>query len=353
MLAASICKVASKRPFFILAKSPVRLTVKSLSPEQDVRRCMETSFESSFGDGSGALARATLFHGTDCCLFVLAAHHSALDGKTSLLIIEDLLTLLDGGELGPAPVWQSLDAQANPSNRDGYIRTLPPNALPEEAVPSLAPPRFFYGKLNANETSALAHRAKAENASVHGALMAAMALAGARHSTEWRTTPVTSFTVVDARQAYGSPTDTGVLITAALSTPAPVDDLPFWDRSRKLRDELLPQRSKDGIAQAVSAVDAFVGDENTPADYLRKMRGGPLGIIKLVVSNYAGYPVRTDYKNFTLIDVVPSLLPTNPATQLVTAITVRGQMQFVQASREPILRLLEDTREILLEACRA
>ena len=50
---------------------------------------MEKELQQSFGDGSGPLTRATLFHAPDRSVIIFATHHSSLDGKSHLLLVQD------------------------------------------------------------------------------------------------------------------------------------------------------------------------------------------------------------------------------------------------------------------------
>ena len=61
---------------------------------------MEKELQKSFGDGSGPLTRATLFHARDRSVVMFATHHSSMDGKSHLLLVQDLLASVAGEDLG-------------------------------------------------------------------------------------------------------------------------------------------------------------------------------------------------------------------------------------------------------------
>ena len=86
LLSASIVKAPGERPFFEKtrgASMPLRIAPlwDSLVLEEE----MEKELQKSFGDGSGPLTRATLFHGRDRSVVMFATHHSSMDGKSHLL----------------------------------------------------------------------------------------------------------------------------------------------------------------------------------------------------------------------------------------------------------------------------
>jgi hypothetical protein len=61
---------------------------------------MERELQKSFGDGSGPLTRASLFHARDRSVVMFATHHSSMDGKSHLLLVQDLLASVAGEDLG-------------------------------------------------------------------------------------------------------------------------------------------------------------------------------------------------------------------------------------------------------------
>jgi hypothetical protein len=53
-----------------------------------------------FVDGSGPVARVTLFHGEKRSVLLFAVHHSPFDGKSTLLTPQDLLPSMTGELIG-------------------------------------------------------------------------------------------------------------------------------------------------------------------------------------------------------------------------------------------------------------
>src|ERR1700730_12712188 len=81
LLSASIRKVPGKRPFF--EKTPgmsIPLLIAPLADSMVLEEEMEDELQRPFGDGSGPLTRATLFHARNRSVVMFATHHSSLDG---------------------------------------------------------------------------------------------------------------------------------------------------------------------------------------------------------------------------------------------------------------------------------
>src|ERR1700730_15083886 len=95
LLSASIRKVPGHRPFFEKqpgASMPLRIAplMNSLVLEEE----MEKQLQRSFGDGAGPLTRATLLYSPNRSVVTFATHHSSMDGKSHLLLVQDLLAAI-------------------------------------------------------------------------------------------------------------------------------------------------------------------------------------------------------------------------------------------------------------------
>src|SRR5580698_10382182 len=60
---------------------------------------MERELAIGFGDGSGALTRIILLHAADRAILLFSAHHAAFDGRSMMMVIEDLLRTVSGERL--------------------------------------------------------------------------------------------------------------------------------------------------------------------------------------------------------------------------------------------------------------
>jgi hypothetical protein len=91
LLSASILKVPGKRPFFgRVPGASMPLRIAPLTDSLVLEEEMEKVLQKSFGDESGPLTRATLFHSRDRSVIFFATHHGSMDGKSHLFLVQDL-----------------------------------------------------------------------------------------------------------------------------------------------------------------------------------------------------------------------------------------------------------------------
>ena len=76
LLSASIRKIPGRRPFFEkMHGTSMPLWMAPLTDSLVLEDEMEKQLQRSFGDGSGPLTRATLFHARDRSVVMFATHH--------------------------------------------------------------------------------------------------------------------------------------------------------------------------------------------------------------------------------------------------------------------------------------
>ena len=350
MLRASIHKEPGQRPFFATSQAPAELTIKPWSEDLQLTREMEREFELSFGKGEGPLVRMTLFYGSERCALLLAAHHAAFDGKTSLLLLQDLLAALDGEEMQGVLSWPSLNNFLHLAETAEYSQKIAdrPSAPAKSAPLVLRKAQVAHLSLTADQTTTLTKRAKEENTSLHSALVTAFSMAGARHSTDWQTKPVASLTPIDARQADDTATTPGLLITSYLGPIELAKRLSFWEYARQFGDGLRSGLSLEGKTEFMAGTVQLVSEESTPAELFAKTASEPAAI-NMLMSNYASYKLRTDYKRLHITAALASVISGIPEIQTITVLNENGVLGMTHASRGPFPHLLEDALKILME----
>jgi hypothetical protein len=350
LLSASIRKIPGQRPFFEKKHGtslPLRMAplMNSLVLEEE----MEKELERSFGDGSGPLTRATLFHGHDRSVVMFATHHSSLDGKSHLLLVQDLLAAVAGEDLGePLEVQRGLGQLLGLPAPPAYGKKLAGGSVaPEEAQRvEMRRVRVRRVQLSVGETEALLRRAREEGTTVHAALVAALTLAGKRYSEAWRVGPVRGFSSIDMRGALGIPDAAGLLIGGHLAPVATPDGASFWDIARAVREGVLPAQSVDGALHFFGGVSAMVAEEQNAHDLYLSVLNGPMAH-ELLVTNYAAYRARTEYGGLEVENLFTGSPAVRGSVQKVSVLTVNGRLGMTLVSREVFPTLLEDAREIL------
>lgn len=353
LLSASIRKVPGKRPFFEKARGvsmPLRVTPlwDSLALEEE----MEKELQKSFGDGGGELTRATLFHSRDRSAVMFATHHSSMDGKSHLLLVQDLLASVAGEDLGDRlelqpGLGQLLGLPALPE----YVKTLREGTVAREGETRIEIPKIDVHRLRLGrkETEVLLARAKKEGATVHGALVAALTLAGKRYSEEWDAGPVRCVSPIDMRRTLGISEAAGLLISSHHGPVLTPDGASFWDIARKARKDILPAQSADGPRHLLGTLSSMVAEEHNAQDLYRSVLEGPF-VHELMVTNYADYQVRTEYGHLKVEDLFTGSPSIIPSPQKVSVLTVNGRLGMTLVARDVFPTLLEDAREILTRA---
>ena len=207
-LSASIRKIPGERPYFqSVQDAAISLRLVPLVEPVVLAEEMEKALQESFGDGSRELTRITLLHGTNRSVVVFASHHSSMDGKSHMIIVQDLLASVAGEDLGePLEIQPGVGQLFGLPKPGAYMKTLEGRTVAPEGGPVVGLPRNRVQRLQlgVEETAALRKRAKEEQTTVHGALVAALALAGKRYSTTWKAGPVRCLSPIDIRQTLGN-----------------------------------------------------------------------------------------------------------------------------------------------------
>ena len=325
LLSASIRKIPGRRPFFEkkhgtsmpLRMAPLR---DSLVLEDE----MEKELQQSFGDGSGPLTRATLLHAQNRSVVMFATHHSSMDGKSHLLLVQDLLAAVAGEDLGePLEVQPGLGQLLGLPAPAEYGKTLMGGSIAPGEEHRVEMPRVRVRRLqlSVGETEVLLRRAKEEGTTVHAALVAALSLAGKRCSEAWNVGPVRCVSPIDMRRTLEIPDAAGLLIGAHHGTVPTPDGAAFWDIARAVREDMLPAQSADGAQPLLGALSSMVAEEHRAHDLYLSVLNGPL-VHELLVTNYAAYRARTEYVGLKIENLFTGSLAVRQTLQKVSVLTL-------------------------------
>jgi NRPS condensation-like uncharacterized protein len=344
-LSACIRKEPGKRPYFARMEGvAVPLRVKSWTNKLVLHEEMAKELDGSFGDGNGPLVRVKLLHGPDRSALLLSAHHSAFDGKSSLLVLQDLLASMAGEDIGEKVEATSLSSLLGETEPEPYTKILVGEAVaPKDGLlPNLPKTQVKRLVLSKEETTTLIERAKKEQTTVHSALVAAFASAGARYSKDWLANAVRCVSPVDVRRLFGVPEAAGVLIPFASLTVDAQSNQPFWAKARAVGEALAPCLTKEYALNSLGTVKAMVAEE-IPARKILEIFAAS-SAHELMVTNYAGYRLRTEFGSLRVISAFTGSV--GPA-QKVSVITVNGRLGMTLVNMNPFPTLLEDAKEIL------
>jgi hypothetical protein len=353
LLSASIRKIPGERPFFEKVQgASMPLRIAPLADSLVLEEEMEEELQTSFGDGSSLMTRATLFHARNRSVVMFATHHSGMDGKSHLLLVQDLLAAVAGENLGePTKVQPGLGQLLGLPAPGQYGKKLVGRSVAPDLGNRTALPRVRVKRLelSAAETEVLRERAKEEGTTVHAALVAAMTLAGKRYSEEWNAATVRCMSPIDMRATLDLPDAPGLLISCHQAPVLTLEGTSFWDIARSVREGLLPAQSVDGAQNFIAGLSSLVSEELNAGDVYLSSLSGPM-IHELMVTNYAGFRVRREYGDLQIENLFTGGPSVSPGLQKVSVLTVNGRLGMTLVSREVFPTLLEDTREILISA---
>jgi Condensation domain len=174
----------SKPYFRHVADAPIPLRVMEGRVPSDWESEIEKELALPFQAETAPLVPAVLLHDTNEAVFTLTAHHSIADGMSLSYAIRDTLRALSGQSIKRLPVlppqeelFGRIDRTAMASTREApdEYRSGPPAVYRKRDD---SRPRIHRLALTAETSRRLRERSREEGTTVHGALCAALLLAG-------------------------------------------------------------------------------------------------------------------------------------------------------------------------------
>ncbi|ADV84877.1 phthiocerol/phthiodiolone dimycocerosyl transferase family protein [Terriglobus saanensis] len=349
LLSVSIRKENGKRPYFVPNPEPIRVRVVPMSSISSLTDEMEQEQRNPFGDGSGVLTRIKLIHSRERSAVLLTTHHSLGDGRSNLLVMQDLLAAAAGEPIGPRLPPGPTGDQVLGFKEVPYKRKLPAGTK-FSIVPDLfarsGRVRIRRLQLDREETSTLVQRAKAEGTTVQGALVAAFVMAGRHYSKAWRTSSVRCLNTMDLRSMMHLPMTSGVLLAGHHAVYEASQSLPFWEFARWIKNDLRKARTPEGALASLGSIRNILSEERTPEQFQTILNAGPS--INLIVNNNGIYNSRTDFEGLKLrsLSYAGPVIAEGP--QNISAITVDGILDLTHVSMNPFPDFLEEARDLLV-----
>jgi hypothetical protein len=317
---------------------------------------MASELATPFNAERAPLVRSVLLHGEDESVFILSAHHSIGDGLSAAFIIRDLLRTLAGERLEALDpmaaqeplVYLSQQAPADPE--DLGAPEPPPQGRPVTFRRLDSWPTVDGVRLTPELTSMLVERARKEGTTVHGALCAALVLAGREASRDWDGKPVRILSPFSLRKQLGVGEDCGAFVWATgVTMPlAPVAE--FWEMARYAKSSLAGKQPLERVAMEMRGLGQAVesGIDVAGASQLLA-QGFPC---ELLLTNLGNLPIQFDTGELKLKALWgPSVLMGFEGEQTVGAATTNDSLCLLHTSFAPIPSLLERTERILRSAC--
>ncbi|OBF31545.1 hypothetical protein A5724_21470 [Mycobacterium sp. ACS1612] len=301
-----------------------------------------------FDRSTAPLMRAVLVNNQTGSTILLTFDHTAADGISSVTVMRDLVNALNG----QASTRRDLPPSMEEMVARAVQRTETPtaDASPDPRMSKPASIRPFDGThpdvrtvtLDTTQTARLVQRCRAEQTTVHAALIAA---ASRVHATMVGKEFVRTLSPINVRPLVGGVGDCADYFVCTVTGMTPWDGTAFWDQARAMTGELTIARSESGIAAVSATIEQAmpVDAESAAAEHLfTKAFPYDLLITNLGVQD---------------LDVRGSITPTTlwgPILQsqiddhVIGVTTYGGRMRMVATGYTPSAMFIETVKQTLL-----
>jgi len=330
--------------------APIPLRIVEQEPVARWEAEVGEELASPFDPHGAPLVRAVLIQGVQESALILVAHHAIADGISLVYLIRDTLRALTGGTLERL-AW--LPAQDDILGWDMLCRDAvgqkDPLGLPATyRLRDGARPSVEGLRLPPDLTAKLRGRARKEETTVHGALCAALVLAGRQVSPHWRESPVRVFSPVDARPTLDVGEDCGVFLGAVTVT---FEDKTtgFWDLARHAKRRVSPGKTRVGVEEITQALRLVVKDGPDLAS--ASEFAATAFAREAMLTNLGPVPFSSHFGQLTLKALWgPAVLSGFVGEQTIGASTLDGAIHLTHTSYTPPDGLLAAMRSVLVEA---
>jgi hypothetical protein len=359
VLSTSINRNEDGQPaLFQVQAAPIPLRVVDGS----VQGCWELEVDREmavpFTPGQAPLIRSVLIHKPQSAVLIMIAHHAIADGMALVFLIRDLLQVLSGGQI---------EALSFSSAAEELLSKLPKGEeiVQAEASQAGAPPaepalyrqrnslgpRVNARKLDEDLSATLKERARREGTTVHGALCAALVLAGRKTSSTWRKQTVRVMTPINARAPLGAGEACGVYLAGGSIVPfQPGASRAFWELARFAKKEISPSQTFQALSTSSRRLQAIM-TKDMGVETAAQIAAGAFAR-DLMVSNLGQMPYESQFGKLKLEAIWgPTALQGLDGEQNVGIATTNGAIRLLHASYSLIPYLLENTELILRAAC--
>jgi len=336
--------------------APIPLRIVEEDPKTHWEREVSKELATPFDPSRAPLIRAVLIQGIRTTGFILVAHHSIADGLSLAYAIRDTLSAVSGGPFAtlrslpsqeeilaarePTRVASAADPQDNPFA--GNPATYRPLNESRPSVQGLRLPPAL--------TQRLRDRARREETTVHGALSAALAIAGRRVFAPWREMPVRFINPINIRPILGVGEDCGVFVGAGTGVfEGHVTD--FWQLAREAKLALSAGQKRDAIAALLSAIEGVVGhgmEVAAAAEFAANALAH-----EAVLTNLGALAFDRRFGRLELEEVWgPAVAMGFDGEQTIGVATVNGSICLTHTTYTSPKGLLKAMGDVLAEACR-
>jgi hypothetical protein len=185
---------------------------------------------------------------------------------------------------------------------------------------------------------------------VHGALCAALLLAGRQVNEQWNKNPVRIMSPINTRSLLKAGDDVSLLVGAGTVFFEFQAKAMFWEVARQATRGLAGARTLEGVSGLVAAIDQAITPGMDPAEAGRFAENA--FAFELMISNLGNLAYETRYGDFTLERVWgPAVLAGFEGEQTIGVATINESLCMIHTSYRPMESLLNVAGQLLISTC--
>ncbi|TDX09659.1 condensation domain-containing protein [Flavobacterium sp. S87F.05.LMB.W.Kidney.N] len=349
-LSARIRMDEFKRPFIEHVDSLViPLKVIEIDNSFKWEEVVEKELATRFNTEEGPLFRVIVLQKPEDTVLILAANHTLADGSSLMYLFRDLLEAVTG----------QIPLVLAPQKSNDETLGLPEDTAVEDnetsiyifKKPDAVSPKVESSKFSSEHTSQLIERSRLEQTTVHGAICAAVVIAGRKLRQEWDDKKIELISPICTRKALQLDDNCGLNITTHPVYFEPEEKQSFWDIARLAKSGLNGTETKEHVENYLGFFRTLTfnsADIQKMVDVLKEAFNHQIMVTNLVKVKY-----KTDFGKLKLKSVYgPMVRSGKGLEQTIGAISTNGNLCLTNTSDTPIAGLLEEMQMLIAEACK-
>ena len=296
-----------------------------------------------------------LIQGSRNTAFILVAHHSIADGLSIAYALRDTISAVGGGFLAPLA---SLASQEEILAARAPRITVASAVKEQEGKPAGSPgtyrpldharPAVKGLRMERALTTSIRDRARQEGTTVHGALSAAIVIAGRHVFADWQKIPVRVMSPVNIRPLLGVGENCGVFVSAATGV---FDERPkeFWELARDAKIAIADGQTREGATALLGALGGIV---DKGAEITTAAEFAAAAFVHEALLTNLGELSFANRGPLTLEEMWgPAVLSGMEGEHTIGVATVNRSICLTHTSHTPSGALLEAMQSVLIKAC--
>lgn len=350
ILSVRIRKLSGMRPYFETAPN-MKISLKFMPEyeDNDVLNCCEIEMSTPF-TADELLVRVAIFQKEGKSTLIFSADHAAFDGKSIVYLLQDLLSSINGEEITKSnPLSPSLDELLGISISENYseIKSINNTSLNPHTynIPDISSRYHLQQVIIENPAIiAIRERARLEGTTLHGALTAAILLAGQNTSSRWSGEVIRCASPVDHRKTLAMKKEIGLLVTVSFTEMLPQEKYDLWNLARLITNNINTIRNVPAAANSLSPLRNMMHSKYDINEFCAATMQRSH---TLMVTNYGEIDSEVKPGKARITSIMPMVATGHQYTQTVSASTLKDTLTITNVSLTPIPHLLEKAKELL------